>query len=1132
MAKELDITSNNNQTVPTGAEFFAISQIFQQTKQDLVFVARNNKRSKEIYDSLKYFQGTGILHFPSWDTEPYDLLSPSLEILHTRISTLNELAYSHHKKIIVTSYESVVQKIIPKEFLTQHSISLEVGQMIAREQILQFLIDNGYTKTTTASDAGEFAVRGSIIDIYASGYKYGHRVDFFGNQIEQIKTFDPITQITKEHRHSFKIIPHSEIILNDKIIQNFKDKLVAKYGTKAMGANIISKLDNNVKPIGIEQWYSLFYPHLDNICDYFPEANFIFDFMALNNLENYLETIEEKYQQRKLALEHHDGNFTLPPNELYLTKDELQEKLNSKTVVFNEDTYSTTLKALPNLELFAKTKKITTFQYIANYIESKKPLIISAVSEGGKERIKKILEDHDIHISETKFTATNENFNTGICVAPFIHGFESPQFILITENDIFGERVKSVKIRKNRQIKNLIEQAYNYTPGELVVHKEHGIGRFTGLETLDINGIKHDCLKIIYHGDDKLFLPVENIDLISKYGLEGNVQLDKLGSASWQARKAKIKQRLKISAEQLVKTAAERAVEKAPILETKDGLFEEFCAGFPHIETEDQLNAIHEVIEDLKSGKPMDRLICGDVGFGKTEVAMRAAFIAAKADSSKKYQVAIFCPTTLLCRQHYQVFKQRLEKFGIKVAQISRLVSDSKKATTIEEINNGKVDVIIGTHALLNKKIKFHNLALLIIDEEQHFGVIQKEKLKELKSNLHVLTMSATPIPRTLQMSLSGIKELSLIATPPVNRLVTKTSVLTYDPVIIKEALMREYYRGGQSFYVCPRISDLKDVEAELKELVPDLKYIIAHGQMPPSSLDEIMNNFYDGKYDILLCTTIIESGLDIPKANTLIVHKSQKFGLSQLYQIRGRVGRSNISAYAYFTLDAKRKLQDNVITRLDILQHIDNLGAGFSIATHDMDTRGFGNLLGDEQSGHIKEVGIELYQDLLQEEIRKLQSKETTKASESELSPQINLGLTTLIPETYISDADVRLNLYRRVGSITDNIEIEEFAAEMVDRFGPIPAEFENLLSLIKLKNLSKKVGIIKIEAGPKAILLRLNEKHLSHPEKLLDFVFKHPREIKVRSNNEILLLNNPSKAQSSYKRITGFLEQLLTMQ
>ncbi len=1124
--------STNFSPVPQGAEFYSIAKIFTKKSKNILYISKDNKEAKLIYDNLKSILPEETLFLPSWDVKPYDLLSPSQDILHKRISTFTELAHNRTPKIVITSLEILAQKIIPKEELEKNSIYIKEKDKISRDDLIRRLVEIGYERTSTASSPGEFAVRGSIVDIYANGFKYGHRIDFFDNIVEFIKSFDPDSQISKDRKTSFLISPPSEIILSEDKIKKFKDYSISKIGTKALNLPIIEKIDSSSRVIGIEQWYNVFYEKLETIFSYLPNAELLIDNLAIQKLNFHLNDINEQYEARKASADK--AYATILPNieELYLTPKEIEKNLSTmNSSIFNAgidniEVIESNLKPLGNIDKISRARKQTPIQYIA-LLSQKKPIIVSSMTEGNCQRILKLFKDHNINLALQPVDLLKNPKNSFSCIAPFKSGFETESFFLITDGDIFGERIRSTKIKRNKKLQQVLYEAHNFSEGELVVHEDHGIGKFMGIETIEVQNIRHDCLKILYYGDDKLFIPVEDINLISKYGIEDGVRLDKLGSSSWQARKAKIKDKLKLSAEYLVKIAAERAIKSAPILEPKAGLFEEFCCTFPYAETDDQLNAINDVIEDLKKETPMDRLICGDVGFGKTEVALRAAFIA--ATSSPGNQVAIFCPTTLLCRQHFKIFSERLKKFGIRVKQLSRLVKQSEINKTIAEINDGKVDVVIGTHSLLNKSIKFKNLTLLIVDEEQHFGVAQKEKLKEISSTAHILTLSATPIPRTLQMSLSGIKELSLIATPPVNRLVTKTSVLTYDPAIIKEALLREYYRGGQSFYVCPRIKDLREIEESLQILVPNLKYVIAHGQMSPSRLDEIMNDFYEGKYDILLSTTIVESGLDIPKANTIIIHKSHQFGMSQLYQLRGRVGRSNIAAYSYLTVPANKKLTFSTVNRLEVLQNIDSLGAGFNIAAHDMENRGYGNLLGEEQSGHVREIGIELYQELLTEEINKIKEGETYKPKEP--SAEINLGISALIPEEYISDLDVRLNIYRQLGGLASNEEIEQFAAEMIDRFGAIPEDFENLISIIKIKQLAKIAHIRKIDAGPKAILFKINSTNIQHPEKLLQYILNNPNNIKMRSSDEIIFTPSKFANKNKIEIITEFLHKIISI-
>jgi transcription-repair coupling factor (superfamily II helicase) len=645
--------------------------------------------------------------------------------------------------------------------------------------------------------------------------------------------------------------------------------------------------------------------------------------------------------------------------------------------------------------------------------------------------------------------------------------------------------------------------------GELIVHRDHGIGKFDGIHTISALGIKIDMIKIIYGGGDTLFVPVDNIHLISRYGAENSlVQLDRLGVAGWRNRRDKVRKKIKVAAEELLKIAASRQLKKAPIFIAETHFYDEFRAKFGFVETEDQMRAIEEVEQDLQKGTPMDRLICGDVGFGKTEVALRGSAIVCKFA-----QIAIVAPTTLLVRQHYKNFCKRFEGTNVKVAQLSRLVSASEAKIAREEIENGKANIVIGTHALLQKNLKFHNLGLLIIDEVQHFGVAQKEQLKKFRTEIHVLTLSATPIPRTLQMSMAGVKDLSLIATPPIDRLAVRNFVMPFDSVIVREAVMREYNRSGKVFFVVPRIRDIEEMEPRLKIILPELKITHAHGQMNPSQLDDIMNDFIDGKIDVLLSTTIIESGIDISSANTMIIYKAEMFGLSQLYQLRGRVGRGKARGYCYFMLDNKHKIADESRKKLEVMQNLDALGVGFSVASHDMDIRGSGNLLGDEQSGHVKETGVELYQQMLVETIEKIKNNEEFSTDDIESFDKnitIKLGISLLIPEDYMSDLSLRMSFYKKISYIKNNQDRENLINEMTDRFGKIPQEILNLFEVALLKNLCQKVGVENLEIAQDGFIVAFKNNKFAGAEKLMKMIFENKNKMRLVSGQKLLFVAN----------------------
>ena len=697
---------------------------------------------------------------------------------------------------------------------------------------------------------------------------------------------------------------------------------------------------------------------------------------------------------------------------------------------------------------------------------------------------------------------------------------------VISEQDILGDRLVRPR-RPSRRAENFIAEATSLAAGDLVVHVDHGIARFVQLRAIEAAGAPHDCLELHYAGGDKLFLPVENIELLSRYGSdETEVDLDRLGGGAWQARKARMKNRIREIAGELIKIAAERQLREAARLTVERGPYDEFCAGFPYEETEDQQGAIDVVLTELASGRPMDRLICGDVGFGKTEVALRAAFVTAMQGK----QVAVVVPTTLLARQHTSTFTQRFRGFPVKIGQASRLVSGKELARVKKGIAEGDIDIVVGTHALLGKSIKFRDLGLLVVNEEQHFGVAHKEKLKRIRAEVHVLTLTATPIPRTLQLALSGVRELSIIASPPVDRLAVRTFVSPFDPVVIREALLRERYRGGQAFYVCPRIEDLAGAKEFLERHVPEMRVAVAHGQMPPTVLDNVMSAFYDGKYDALLSTAIVESGLDIPNANTLIVHRADRFGLSQLYQLRGRVGRAKVRAYSLFTLPDTRKITPQAERRLQVLQSLDTLGAGFTLASHDLDIRGAGNLLGEEQSGHIKEIGFELYQQMLEEAVAALKAGSIAPASDR-WSPQITIGATVMIPEDYVADLPVRLALYRRLAEIEDERAIEAFAAELVDRFGPLPVEAEHLLQVVGIKMLCRQANVEKIEAGPKGAVVSFRDDTFANPERLVAFIHDQGRAARVRPDMKVVFFDDWEEAEQRLRGTAGILRSLVAL-
>ena len=977
-------------------------------------------------------------------------------------------------------------------------------------------------------EQGEFAIRGGIIDLFPPGQEMPVRIDLFGDDIESIRSFDIGTQRTEGKLDAVTLSPVAEFFLDDVSIQKFRAGYRETFGAVSSSDPLYEAVSEGRRYNGMDHWMPLFFDRMATIFDYAPQCMVTLDQNASQSQEQRLTQIKDFYEARKTLSEslgrkgrRKDSDVSLsgtmyhalPPAKLYLAEDEwsiLTEKATTLLPFGAPDAANdggarhgrdfADIRALPDGDVFGALK--------THLADLKRKTLIACYSEGSRERLKGMMAHANIDnlkdinkFDEIKKLVLHE---TGFCILGLEHGFVADDIAVLTEQDILGDRLTR-RTAKRKKSDNFLTELSSLNEGDLVVHLEHGIGRFAGLEALKAGGIVHDCLKIIYDGGDKLFVPVENIEVLSRFGSdEGFNQLDRLGGAGWQARKAKVKKDLMIMAEGLLKIAAERLLRVSEKLTVDKDSYDAFAARFPYQETDDQLKSINDVIGDLSGDHPMDRLVCGDVGFGKTEVALRATFVAAMSGA----QVAVVVPTTLLSRQHYNNFVTRFAATGLKVGQLSRMVNAKDAKAVREGMADGSLNIVVGTHALFAKATKFDHLGLVIVDEEQRFGVKQKERLKELKSDVHVLTLSATPIPRTLQMSLTGVKDMSLITTPPVDRLAIRTFVLPFDPFVIREAIMREHYRGGQTFYVCPRISDMEDVEKTLRELVPEVKLVTAHGQMTPTDLEDRMNAFYDGQYDVLLATNIIESGIDIPRANTMVVHRADMFGLAQIYQIRGRIGRSKVRAFAYLTYEPTKKLTPQAQKRLEVIEKLDTLGAGFQLASHDMDIRGGGNLLGEEQSGHIKEVGVELYQQMLEEAVAAARAGvdfDQSPIAET-WSPTINLGTSVLISEHYVEDLGVRMSLYRRLADLETEADIESFAAELIDRFGPIPSEVENLLDIVRIKQLCRIAHVSKVEAGPKGAVIGFRDDSPPNLPGLMQWLQAARGTVKLRADQKLV--------------------------
>ncbi|NTZ42096.1 transcription-repair coupling factor [Altererythrobacter sp. SALINAS58] len=1088
-----------------------------------VFIAPDDSAMRSVADAAGYFAPElEVITFPAWDCLPYDRASPALSISAQRLSALHRLqAGRGAPQLLVTTVNALLQRVLTPFRIRESIREFRVGTEIGHDSLSALLQRQGYGRTDTVVDAGEFAVRGSIFDIFPSGLDQGLRLDFFGDELESLRLFDPSTQMSTGTLDSHLLLPASEALIDAESIKRFRTRYRETFGAGATEDPLYQSISDGRRLAGMEHWLPLFEEKLATLFDHLGEEDsIVIDAAAIPAAAERLSDIADYHQARRDVTGPASGNYRpLPQDALYLTEDEFDRALAAWPI------HRAGIFAEPESERvidfgFASARDFTperargdnVYDAASRHFETTakkgRKRLLAAYSTGSRARIASILGDAGTTLalaqSWQEALGLSAKGKVAAMVLPLETGFANDEMELLTEQDILGDRL--VRRRKKRKSSDaFLAELSALGRGDLVVHTDHGVGKYLGLEPITVGKSQHDCVILEYHGGDKLYIPVENIDVLSRYGSgEESVPLDRLGGEAWQKRRSRLKERIQAIAGELMKVAAERALKQADPVTRDPASYNQFVDKFPWEETDDQENAIADVLRDLESGHPMDRLVCGDVGFGKTEVALRAAFVAAMNGQ----QVAVVAPTTLLARQHYTNFTERFSGFPLKVGRLSRLVPAGEMKDTREQLAAGTMDIVIGTHAILSKNTNFRDLGLVIVDEEQRFGVTHKERLKQLRANVHMLTLTATPIPRTLQMAMTGLRELSTIQTPPVDRLAVRTYVMEWDDVVMREALLREHHRGGQSFIVVPRISDMEEIEQWLRDNVPELKAVSAHGQMSPTEVEERMGAFYDGKFNVLLSTTIVESGLDIPSANTIIIHRADRFGLAQLYQLRGRVGRSKLRAYAYLTTGRDMALSEVAEKRLKVLGDLDSLGAGFQLASHDLDIRGAGNLLGDEQSGHIREVGFELYQSMLEDAILAVKAGEMGLEREDRgLSPQITVDAPIMIPEEYVPDLAVRMALYRRLNDAKDKAEIEALAAEMIDRFGQLPAATANLVRLIEIKHQAIMAHISKIDVGARGTLVTFHKDHFPDPAGLLAYVERLKGTAKLRPDMKLVV-------------------------
>ena len=1119
----------------------------------VLHIARDDAAMSRMVGALAFFAPElEVLSLPAWDCQPYDRVSPNSEVVARRLDVLTRIANGDiaSPQIILSTVSAAVQRVPPRTAFEASTLGAAVGTEIPQSALVEFFENNGYVRSGTVREAGEYALRGGIVDVFPPNVTSPLRLDFFGDELEGVRAFDAMTQRTEDRLQAFRFGPVSEVFLDEDSVNRFRSGYRSLFGVTSNDDPLYESISAGRRYIGMEHWLPLFHDGLETVFDYLPKAVVSLDQDVDIVAGERFEMIADYYDARQSMLTAPRGKGSedtatvykpVPPSTLFIEQEEWKMLLGARgvTAFTAFDSPETTGSDARIFDAGArrsidftearKTGGGNFLDAVAQRLsaENTRRILVTGHSAGSRDRLGALLTQHGVVVSgpvnDWRNVLLQAPGQVALAALDMDRGFMLDDVVVYTEQDILGERL-SRPTRRRRRGEEFLTEASSLSEGDYVVHVDHGVGRFDGLEAVQVGGAPHDCLRVLYHSDDKLFVPVENIEVLARYGSEDAVvQLDRLGGQAWQARRARVKERIREIAHELLAVAAKRVLSKGASIPIDNNAFQEFSARFPYDETDDQLNAIADVLSDIASGRPMDRLVCGDVGFGKTEIALRAAFAAAM----EGIQVAIVVPTTLLARQHHETFVERFKGLPIRVGQLSRFVAGKDAESIRSGLADGTLDIVIGTHALLSDQIRFRRLGLIVIDEEQHFGVTQKEKLKRLRANVHVLTLTATPIPRTLQMALSGVREMSIIATPPVDRLAVRSFVLPYDPVVVREAVMREHHRGGQTFYVCPRVADIRHVQRRLKEMAPELRVAVAHGQVAAADLEAVMAQFSEGGTDVLLCTHIIESGLDLPRVNTMIIHRADMFGLSQLYQLRGRVGRSKIRAYCYFTVPPGRRLTPAASRRLEVMQTLDTLGAGFSLASHDLDIRGAGNLLGDEQSGHVREVGVELYQRMLEEAI--VAARDDGETTEESWSPQITIGTSVLIPDNYVEDLTVRLGLYRRLSNLADSAEIDSFAAELVDRFGTLPDEVENLLEVIAIKQLCRRAGVEKLDAGPKGAVLAFRNNAFANPEGLIGHIQTHHATIKLRPDQRVVCMYDWRRASDRISGVRKLMRKLV---
>ncbi|WP_115895776.1 transcription-repair coupling factor [Marinomonas pollencensis] len=1104
--------------------------IAKQYKRPAVCITNTIAELNELEDELAFLSSgqQTVLRFSDWETLPYDAFSPHQDIISQRLETLAKLSECD-APIILTTAASCLTRLCPKQHLDAQHFHVKEGQLLALEKLAKKLTDAGYLNVDNVHEHGEFSIRGALMDVFPMGASDPIRIDWFDNEIDSIRFFDVDTQRSTDKVSEIKMLPAKEFPTSAQGIQQFRQRFRERFETDPLSSPLYQDISSGIIPSGIEYYLPLFFTETSTFFDYLDPETLI---VRMDTFNEQVASVQLDYRSRHESLSYDIERPILKPEEICLREDELFSHLNQyASVIFSEQGDNANYRPLDEVKI--ESKSPTPLGNLSRFLDhSSARVLIVAESAGRREALLELLKKHKIQPDYCEdwshFLTTKKN----LCITEgnIGRGFQIKNDIaLIAESEILGERVSQKRRRKQGDvnedaiIRNLTELRLNAP----VVHIDHGVGRYLGLTNLQIDGQETELLTLGYANDAKLYVPVSSLQLISRYtgADEDTAPLHKLGSDKWSVAKQKAAEKARDTAAELLEIYAKREARVGHAFSKPDDQYELFAAGFPFEETPDQQLAIDAVIQDMSAPKPMDRLVCGDVGFGKTEVAMRAAFLAVEGGK----QVAVLVPTTLLAQQHYENFCDRFADWPVEVELLSRFRSGKQSSAAIKRLEEGKADIVIGTHKLIQGDINFANLGLVIIDEEHRFGVKQKDQFKALRAEVDILTLTATPIPRTLNMSLSGIRDLSIIATPPAKRLSVKTFIKQKDDYQIKEAILRELHRGGQIYYLHNDVQTIEKAAADLTELIPEARVIVGHGQMRERELEQVMSDFYHKRANVLVCSTIIETGIDIPNANTIIIERADKFGLAQLHQLRGRVGRSHHQAYAYLLTPQDRKLTKDAEKRLEAITLADTLGAGFTLATHDLEIRGTGELLGDGQSGHIEHIGFSLFMEMLDRAVKSLKNGESPNVDiSSPALTDINLRIPALIPEDYLGDVHSRLILYKRIASATTEEDLKDLQVEMIDRFGLLPEATKNLFRQTDIKLKAEKLGITKIEANQKEGKIFFNSTTPVDPMKLIRLIQTKPDQYKLVGSDTLKYIAPMMNAEARFQQTYKTLEQL----